>query len=251
MIGEGIAGKQWFFSKESLESLIKAYEAKRQKEERHQIAQDTLGHDRGRPRTTADMAEPDRTPPLPDEKRAEALQDLLKEEKAAHAKTRQELEQKLEQKQNLVLEKTEAAARLEGEKEAYEKYITQLRTDRQEIIGMLRDAVLKLQPPPTSNNIGHGTADDRGQPRSSEDMAEAPSAPARPVATFTASPEPAVPQPTEQPAEEVGETQYPTPPESPQNDVGEEEVFDIPITPTSESATPPEQNLGGDWTTSR
>ena len=82
-------------------------------------------------------------------------------------------------------------------------------------------------------------------------MAEAPSAPARPVATFTANPEPAAPQPTEQPAEEVGETQDTTPPESPQNGAGDEEVFDTPINPSSESETPPEQNLGGNWTPSR
>ena len=50
-------GKQWFFSRESVGSLIKVYEAKREKEERHRTAKDTFINVPGQPRTSEDTSE--------------------------------------------------------------------------------------------------------------------------------------------------------------------------------------------------
>ena len=43
-------GKQWFFSRESVESLVSSYEAKRQKEQRHRTAKDAFAGVSGQPR---------------------------------------------------------------------------------------------------------------------------------------------------------------------------------------------------------
>lgn len=155
-------GKQWFFKKESLDSLIAAREEKLRKEERHRVAQDTLGHDRRQPRTTEDMTEPVPTRPMIDEKRVDFLEKLIEKEREEHAQTKG----KLEQKETLLLEKAEAAARLQGREEGYEKLIE----GQREVIGMLRDTVLKLQQPSASDNMGRSTEDNRGRLRITEDM---------------------------------------------------------------------------------
>ncbi len=89
-------GKQWFFKTESVESLVEAREAKRQKEERHRTARDTFGNVPGQPKPTEDTAEVSRTSPMSDEKRVEVLENLLEQEQTAHQQTREKLEGKLE-----------------------------------------------------------------------------------------------------------------------------------------------------------
>ena len=132
-------GKQWFFVGESVESLAKAYEVKRQKEERHRTARDTFTNVLGQPKPTEDTTEASRIPPMPDEKRVEGLEDLLKQEQSAHAQTRG----KLESKEADLLEVSKQASRLEGEKEAYEKYAGEMRKHQKEL--MVRVFQLAIQ----------------------------------------------------------------------------------------------------------
>lgn len=156
-------GKQWFFKTESVESLVKAREAKLAKEERHRTAQDTLGHDRGRPQTTEVMTEAVRTPPMSDEKRVDFLERMLKEEREGHSETKE----KLEQKEASLLEETRKASRLEGEKMGFEKYAQRLETQTQQLMGMLKET-LKLKQPEAEDNFGHESSDDRRQRRTTE-----------------------------------------------------------------------------------
>ena len=172
-------GKQWFFKTESVESLVKAREAKLVKEERHRIAQDTLGHGRGQPRTSEDIAEAVRTPPMTDEKRVEFLERMLEEEREEHAETKA----KLEKKEDSLLEESRKAARLEGEKEAYEKYAQRLEEQTQQLMGML-EKTLKLQQPRTEDNFGHESSDDRRQPRSCPNLTEPRQCPMRNESNF-------------------------------------------------------------------
>ena len=103
-------GKQWFLKKERLDSLVAAREEKLRKEERHRVAQDALGHDPIQPRKAEDTTEPVPTRPMSDEKRVDFLEELIKKEREEHTQTKE----KLERKETLLLEKAEAAARLQG-----------------------------------------------------------------------------------------------------------------------------------------
>lgn len=218
-------GKQWFFSGESVESLIKAYEVKRQKEERHRTARDTFGNVPGQPQPTEDTTEVVRTPPLSDEKRVDALEDLLEKEQAAHSQTRG----KLEKKEADLLEASNKAARLEGEKEAYEKYAGEMREYQQRLMGMLRET-LRLQQPSTTDNLGHDAKDNRSRPRTAQVVSEVVSEPKQHL-------------PDDEPEEAIHLT---TSPQSPQIERHEDLETEVVNSPSSEEGTPPAQNYGED-----
>jgi len=161
-------------------------EEKLRKEERHRVAQDALGHDPSQPRTAEDTTEPVPTRPMSDEKRVDFLEELIKKEREEHTQTKE----KLERKETLLLEKAEAAARLQGREEGYEKLIE----GQQEVIGMLRDTVLKLQQPSASDNMGRSTEDDRGRLRITEDVTNPVSEPPEPTTEDDSQPSPQSPQ---------------------------------------------------------
>jgi len=190
-------GKQWFFSRESVESLVSSYEAKRQKEERHRTAKDAFAGVPGRPRTTEDTSEASRTPPMSDEKRVEFLQGLLEQERKEHTETKE----KLENKSAHLLEKVEVAARLEGEKMGFEKYVERLEIQQKQLMAMLQNT-LQLKQPQAEDNNGHETEDNRGRPRPAEVTSEV-------VSEQKSKPEA---------VEVVGASHHPTPPQSPQID---------------------------------
>ena len=149
-------GKQWFFSRESVESLVSSYEAKRQKEERHRTAKDAFAGVLGQPRTTEDTSEASRPPPLSDEKRVEFLQGLLEQERKEHTETKEKLENKSAQ----LLEKAEVAARLEGEKMGFEKYVERLEIQQKQLMAMFKIHY-------NSSNHGQRTTTDT-RPRTTE-----------------------------------------------------------------------------------
>jgi len=167
-------GKQWFFSRESVESLAKAYEVKRQKEERHRTAKDAFNFSNvhGQPKSTEDTSEVSRTPPMSDEKRVKGLEDLLKQEQLEHAQTRG----KLESKEADLLEVSKQASRLEGEKEAYGKYADEMRKHQKELMETLRDT-LRLAQPSATDSVGHVVEDNRGRVGSAEITSEVASEP--------------------------------------------------------------------------
>ena len=132
-------GKQWFFKAESVESLAKARDEKRQKEERHRTAKDAFGDVSGQPELTGDKTDAVRTPPMSDEKRVEALEDLLKQEQKAHEETREKFEDKLESKQAELLEASKEASELKGEKKAYEAYAAEMRKHQKEVVEILKN----------------------------------------------------------------------------------------------------------------
>jgi len=220
-------GKQWFFSRESVESLVSSYEAKRQKEERHRTAKDAFTGVPGQPRTTEDTSEASRPPPLSDEKRVQALEDLLEQEQTAHAQTREKLEVKLESKEKDLLETSKQAAKLEGEKEAYSKYADEMKKHQMELMGMLQEA-LKLAQPSTTDSVGHETEDNRGQLRPAEVESEVMS---------ERKPEPRV-------GEVVGASHHPAPPQSSQNERGEDFPPEEENSPSSMSESHREENFG-------
>lgn len=207
-------GKQWFFKTESVESLIRAREEKLKREERNRIAKGTIGHVPGHPRTSEDIPGHDRSRPMSDEKRVEFLEKLLEQERGEHAKTKE----KLEQKETLLLQKAEAAARLEGEKIGYERYASRLEQQQRQLMTLFRDTVLKLESKSTSDipsaTVGHETKDNPGRVRTS------------PVVTEGATEN--VPEP------EAGESELYTPSQSPQNDARDDFSSDPQPEPSSE-----------------
>ena len=220
-------GKQWFFSRESVGSLIKIYEAKREKEERHRTAKDAFTDVLGQPRTTEDTTEAIRPPPLSDEKRVEFLQGLLEQERKEHAETKEKLENKSAQ----LLEKVEVAARLEGEKMGFEKYVERLEIQQKQLMAMLQNT-LQLKQPRAEDNNGHETEDNRGRPRPAEVTSEVVS---------------------EQKIDsEVGGVakvvSYTTPPQSSQNERGEDFTPEEGNPPSSMSEPHTEENFGGEET---
>jgi len=216
-------GKQWFFSRESVESLVSSYEAKRQKEERHRTAKDAFAGVLGRPRTTEDTSEASRPPPLSDEKRVEFLQGLLEQERKEHTETKEKLENKSVQ----LLEKAEVAARLEGEKMGFEKYVERLEIQQKQLMAMLQNT-LQLKQPQAEDNNGHETEDNRGRPRPTEVTSEAVS---------EQKPKPKV-------GEVVGASHHITPPQSPQNERGEDFPPEEGNPPSSMSESHTEENFG-------
>jgi len=228
-------GKQWFFSRESVESLVSSYEAKRQKEERHRTAKDAFTDVPGQPRMTEDTSEASRPPPLSDEKRVEFLQGLLERERKEHTETKEKLENKSVQ----LLEKVEVAARLEGEKMGFEKYVERLEIQQKQLMVMLQNT-LQLKQPRAEDNNGHETEDNRGRPQPAEVTSEVVS---------------------EQKLEsEVGGVakvvSHTTPPQSSQNEQGEDFTPEEENPPSSmpeshteenfgEEGTPPPQDYGG------
>jgi len=218
-------GKQWFFSRESVESLVSSYEVKRQKEERHRTAKDTFADVPGQPRTTEDTSEASRPPPLSDEKRVEFLQGLLEQERKEHIETKE----KLENKSTQLLEKAEVAARLEGEKMGFEKYVERLEIQQQQLMTMLQNT-LQLKQPQAEDNNGHKTEDNRGRPRPTEVESEVMS---------ERKPEPKV-------GEVVGASHHPAPPQSPQNERGEDFPPEEENSPSSMSESHTEENFGAE-----
>jgi len=220
-------GKQWFFSRESVGSLIKIYEAKREKEERHRTAKDAFTDVPGQPRTTEDTTEASRPPLLSDEKRVEFLQGLLEQERKEHTETKEKLENKSAQ----LLEKVEVAARLEGEKMGFEKYVERLEIQQKQLMAMLQNT-LQLKQPQAEDNNGHETEDNRGRPRPAEVTSEVVS---------------------EQKIDsEVGGVakvvSYTTPPQSSQNERGEDFTPEEGNPPSSMSEPHTEENFGGEET---
>jgi len=220
-------GKQWFFSRESVGSLIKIYEAKREKEERHRTAKDAFTDVPGQPRTTEDTTEASRPPLLSDEKRVEFLQGLLEQERKEHTETKEKLENKSAQ----LLEKVEVAARLEGEKMGFEKYVERLEIQQKQLMAMLQNT-LQLKQPRAEDNNGHETEDNRGRPRPAEVTSEVVS---------------------EQKIDsEVGGVakvvSYTTPPQSSQNERGEDFTQEEGNPPSSMSESHTEENFGGEET---
>ena len=220
-------GKQWFFSRESVESLVSSYEAKRQKEERHRTAKDAFTDVPGQPRTTEDTTEASRPPLLSDEKRVEFLQELLEQERKEHTETKEKLENKSAQ----LLEKVEVAARLEGEKMGFEKYVERLEVQQKQLMAMLQNT-LQLKQPRAEDNNGHETEDNRGRPRPAEVTSEVVS---------------------EQKIDsEVGGVakvvSYTTPPQSSQNERGEDFTPEEGNPPSSMSEPHTEENFGGEET---
>ena len=216
-------GKQWFFSRESVGSLIKIYEAKREKEERHRTAKDAFTGVPGQPRMTEDTTEASRPPLLSDEKRVEFLQGLLEQERKEHTETKEKLENKSAQ----LLEKVEVAARLEGEKMGFEKYVERLEIQQKQLMAMLQNT-LQLKQPRAEDNNGHETEDNRRRPRPAEVTSEVVS---------------------EQKLEsEVGGVakvvSHTTPPQSPQNEQGEDFTSDEVVSPPSMSKSHTEENFG-------
>ncbi len=229
-------GKQWFFSRESVGSLIKIYEAKREKEERHRTAKDAFTDVPGQPRTTEDTSEASRPPPLSDEKRVEFLQGLLEQERKEHTETKEKLENKSAQ----LLEKVEVAARLEGEKMGFEKYVERLEIQQKQLMAMLQNT-LQLKQPRAEDNNGHETEDNRGRPRPAEVTSEV-------VSEQKSKPEV---------VEVVGASHHTTPSQSPQTDHHETFMSNEENSPPSmseshtgqifeEGETPPPQNYGED-----
>jgi len=216
-------GKQWFFSRESVGSLIKIYEAKREKEERHRTAKDAFTDVPGQPRTTEDTTEASRPPLLSDEKRVEFLQGLLEQERKEHAETKEKLENKSAQ----LLEKVEVAARLEGEKMGFEKYVERLEIQQKQLMAMLQNT-LQLKQPRAEDNNGHETEDNRGRPRPTEVTSEV-------VSEQKSEPEV---------AEVVGASHHTTPPQSPQNERGEDFTPEEGNPSSSESEPHTEENFG-------
>ena len=157
-------GRQWFFNEDDVERLRSMREEMRPKEERHEVAKQTFGHvaedDRGQPRSPEDMSDDDLT-------RVSVYQKMLDEEREAHRKT----QEKLDESQADLREESTKAARLEGEKEGFRLGHQQVVGQQEKLIAMLAEK-LQLQAPPTSDVGGQVAEDDRGQPRTFVEASE-------------------------------------------------------------------------------
>ena len=148
-------GKEWFFTEDSLESLIKTRE---EQKKRLQIAKDTLSQNDGqlqKPKDVQGQRESTKVVSEPDEKWVGLYKKLFEDEQGEHAKTRG----KLEKQGTELLEYAERASRLEGEKIGYEK----MRLEQSRTITMLTDKMLKLQSPSSKDIFSQKPKDVQGQ----------------------------------------------------------------------------------------
>ena len=165
-------GRQWFFNEDDVERLRSMREEMRPKEERHEVVKETFGRvaedDRGQPRSSEDMSDDDLT-------RVSVYEKMLDEEREAHQKT----QEKLDQSQAELREESTKAARLEGEKEGFRLGYQEIVGQQEKLIRMLAEK-LQLQAPSTSDAGGRVAEDDRGQPRTSVEVSEVVSEPTEP-----------------------------------------------------------------------
>ena len=154
-----LVGKEWFFTEDSLESLIKTRKEQRGKKKRLQTTKDTLSQNDSqlqKPKDVQRQPEPTKVMFESNEKRSEPYKKLFEKEQGEHAKTRE----KLENKGTELLEYAERASRLEGEKIGDEK----LRIEQSRIIKMLTDKMLKIQSPSSKDAFSQKPKDVQRQP---------------------------------------------------------------------------------------